>query len=93
MSDRATDLQAELADLLARYEPTLTDGERSDLLQLERRGGWRPGGRPARPEPKVSAFLDLLDRAEQEELTDRTLEGGSVDELRRRLRERLSGVG
>jgi hypothetical protein len=91
MADRVEELRAELAGLLARHEPTLTDGERADLLQLEQRGGWRPGGRPTRPEPKVSAFLDLFDRAEQEELTDRTLAGGSVDELRRVFRERLSG--
>jgi hypothetical protein len=90
MADRVEELRAELASLLARHEPTLTDGERADLLQLERRGGWRPGSRPTRPEPKISAFLDLFDRAEQEELTQRTLAGGSVDELRRAFRERLS---
>ena len=90
MGDRAVDLQAELAGLLARYGPTLTDAERAELLQLERRGGWRPGARPTRPEPNVSCFLDLLDRAEQEELTDRTLASGSVDELRRTFREYLS---
>lgn len=90
MADRAEELHAELAALLARHEPTLTEGERADLLQLEHRGGWRPGSRPTRPEPKISAFLDLLDRAEQEELTQRTLPGGSLDELRRAFRERLS---
>jgi len=90
MADRVADLQAELADLLARHEPTLTAAERAELLQLERRAAWRPGSRPTRPEPNVSAFLDLFDRAEQEELTDRTLTGGSVDELRRIFRERLS---
>jgi len=90
MADRAEELRAELAGLLARHEPTLTLAERADLLQLERRGGWRPGSRPTRPEPKISAFLDLFDRAEQEELTDRTLAPGSVDELRRAFRERLS---
>lgn len=90
MADRAEELRAELAGLLARHEPTLTGAERADLLQLERRSGWRPGSRPTRPEPKISAFLDLFDRAEQEELTDRTLASGSVDELRRSFRERLS---
>ncbi len=90
MADRAADLQAELAGLLVQYEPTLTDGERADLLELELRGGWRPGSRPTRPEPKISAFLDLFDRAEQEELTDRTLARGSVDQLRDSFRARLS---
>jgi hypothetical protein len=90
MADRVEELCAELAGLLAKHEPTLTDGERADLLQLERRCGWRPGSRPTRPEPKISAFLDLFDRAEQEELTQRTLAGGSVDGLRRTFRERLS---
>jgi hypothetical protein len=90
MTDRVAELSSELAALLDLHEPTLTDGERADLLQLEQRAGWRPGTRPTRPEPKISAFLDLFDRAEQEELTDRTLAGGSVDELRRAFRERLS---
>ncbi len=90
MTDRVEQLRSELSALLDRHEPTLTDGERADLLQLEQRAGWRPGTRPTRPEPKISAFLDLFDRAEQEELTDRTLAGGSVDELRRAFRERLS---
>ncbi len=90
MTDRVEELSSELSALLDRHEPTLTDGERADLLQLEQRAGWRPGTRPTRPEPKVSAFLDLFDRAEQEELTDRTLAGGSVDRLRRAFRERLS---
>jgi len=90
MADRAEELCAELAGLLAQHEPTLTDGERADLLQLEQRGGWRPGSRPTRPEPKISAFLDLFDRAEQEELTYRTLTGGSVDGLRQAFRDRLS---
>jgi hypothetical protein len=90
VADRAEQLHAELAGLLAQHEPTLTDSERADLLQLEQRCGWRPGSRPTRPEPKVSAFLDLFDRAEQEELTDRTLARGSVDELRDAFRERLS---
>lgn len=90
MADRVEELRVELAGLLARHEPTLTDSERTDLLQLEERGGWRPGSRPTRPEPKISAFLDLFDRAEQEELTQHTLAGGSLDELRRAFRERLS---
>jgi hypothetical protein len=90
MADRAQQLHAELSGLLAQHEPTLTEGERADLLELERRSGWRPGSRPTRPEPKISAFLDLFDRAEQEELTDRTLERGSVDELRTAFRERLA---
>ena len=90
MADGVERLQSELAALLAVHEPTLTDGERSDLVQLEARCGWRPGSRPTRPEPKISAFLDLFDRAEQEELTDRTLARGSVDELRDAFRARLS---
>lgn len=90
MAERAEELRAELSSLLARHEPTLTDAERADLLQLEQRGGWRPGSRPTRPEPKISAFLDLFDRTEQEELTDRTLAVGSLDELRRTFRERLA---
>lgn len=92
MADRAADLLVELTALLVAYAPTLTDGERADLLQLEHRCGWRPGSRPTRPEPKVSAFLDLFDRAEQEELTDLTLAAGSVDELRRVFRARLSAT-
>ncbi len=90
MADRVEQLYSELDELLARYGPTLTEGERADLLQLEQRCGWRPGSRPTRPEPKISAFLDLFDRAEQQELTDRTVAEGSVDELRRAFRERLA---
>jgi hypothetical protein len=90
MTDRAEELRTELAALLIQHEPTLTDGERADLLELELREGWRPGSRPTRPEPKISAFLDLFDRAEQEELTDRTLASGSVDQLRDSFRARLS---
>ena len=90
MADRAEQLHAELEGLLAQHEPALTDGERTDLLQLEQRSGWRPGSRPTRPEPKISAFLDLFDRAEQEELTDRTLTRGSINELRDAFRVRLS---
>ena len=90
MADRASDLQAELAALLAQHEPKLRDDERTALLQLEQRCAWRPGSRPTRPEPMVVAFLNLFDRAEQEELTDRTLVAGTVDELRRTFREQLS---
>lgn len=90
MADRLADLKSELGGLLDRYEPSLSDGERAELLRLEQRCGWRPGSRPTRPEPEVSAFLNLFDRAEQEELTDRTLDAGCVDELRRLFRERLT---
>ena len=90
MADGVEQLQAELAGLLALHEPTFTDGERADLVQLEERCGWRPGSRPTRPERKVSAFLDFFDRAEQQELTDRTLVAGSVDDLRLAFRERLA---
>ena len=87
-AERVEQLNAELLALFAQYE--LSDHERNELLELERRGGWRPGARPTRPEPSIAAFLNFFDRAEQEELTDRTLTGGSVDELRRVLREQLS---
>ncbi len=90
MADRVEQLHAELAALLALHEPALSDGGRADLVQLEERCGWRPGSRPTRPEPEVLAFLDFFDRAEQQELTDRTLSEGSVDELRRAFRERLA---
>ncbi len=90
MADRAAELHAELAGLLAQHEPALSDADRAELLQLEEHGGWRPGRRPARPEPQISVFLNLLDRAEQEELTDRTLTGGTVDDLRRVMRESLT---
>lgn len=43
-----------------------------------------------RPEPKIAAFLDLFDRAEQEELTYRTLADGTVEELRNAFRRGLS---
>ncbi len=91
MADRAEQLRLELANLLAQHEPTLSDGERAELLQLEQSGGWRPGRRPMRPDPMVTAFLELFDRAEQEELAYRTLPEGSVDELRQVFRDRLSG--
>src|SRR3989304_2235671 len=55
-------------------------------------GGGRPGSGPPGREPKISAFLDLFDRAEQEELTYRTLTGGSVDGLRQAFRHRLSAA-
>jgi hypothetical protein len=92
MADRADELQLELARLLAQHEPTLTEGERADLVRLEESHGWRPGRRPARPEPNIAAFLDLFDRAEQEELTYRTLAGGTVEELRNAFRRGLSGA-
>ena len=76
MRDRADELHAELAALLGLHEPGLSDAERSELLRLEQHGDWRPGRRPARPEPKVRDFLDLFDRAEQEELTYRSLPDG-----------------
>ena len=82
MADRPEELRVELGALLAEHEPTLTVDERAQLVRLEEGYGWRPGRRPARPDPKIAAFLDLFDRAEQEELTYRTLETGTVDELR-----------
>ena len=90
MADRREELQLELAGLLAEHEPTLTVDERAHLVRLEEGYGWRPGRRPARPEAKIAAFLDLFDRAEQEELTYRTLEAGTVDDLRDAFRRGLS---
>ena len=90
MSDRAEELQVELAVLLAEHEPTLTADERADLVRLEEGYGWRPGRRPARPAPQIAVFLDLFDRAEQEELTYRTLAVGTVEELRNAFRRGLS---
>lgn len=90
MSDRAEELRVELTGLLAEHEPTLTADERAHLVRLEEGYGWRPGRRPARPEAKIAAFLDLFDRAEQEELTYGTLETGTVDELRNAFRRGLS---
>ena len=75
MADRAEELHVELAGLLAQHGPTLTERERDDLVLLEEGYGWRPGRRPARPEPKIAAFLDLFDRAEQEELDLRHARG------------------
>lgn len=92
MADRADELRSELAALLTLHGPTLSDAERAELLDLEQRDGWRPGRRPTRPETKVRDFLDLFDRAEQEELTYRTLPDGSVEELRRVFRAGLSGA-
>jgi hypothetical protein len=90
MADRAEELHGELAALLATHQPTLTEGELADLVRLEESYGWRPGRRPARPEPKIAAFLDLFDRAEQEELTYGTLADGTVEELRNAFRRGLS---
>ena len=91
-TDRAEELHNELTALLARHEPTLTDGERADLVRLEEGYGWRPGRRPVRPEPQIAVFLDLFDRAEQEELTYGTLALGTVEELRNAFRRGLSGA-
>lgn len=90
MADRAEELRDELAGLLAEHEPTLTADERAQLVRLEEGYGWRPGRRPVRPEPKITAFLDLFDRAEQEEVTYRTLAAGTIDELRSAFRRGLS---
>jgi hypothetical protein len=92
VADRAEELQLELARLLAEHEPALTDGDRAALVRLEESYGWRPGRRPVRPEPQIAAFLDLIDRAEQEELTYGTLAGGTVDDLRDALRRGLAGM-
>ena len=90
MADRANEFQLELARLLAQHEPTLTEGDRAELVRLEESYGWRPGRRPMRPEPQIAAFLDLLDQAEQEELTYRTLAVGTVEELRNAFRRGLA---
>ncbi len=89
MADRVEQLHAELASLLDLHEPTLTVAERAEMVSLEGRCAWRPGSRPTRPERKVSAFLDFFDRAEQQEVTDRALAGGSLEALRLAFRERL----
>ena len=65
-------------------------GERADLVRLEEGYGWRPGRRPVRPAPQIAVFLDLFDRAEQEELTYRTLAVGTVEELRNAFRRGLA---
>ncbi len=90
MADRGEELRVELASLLAEHEPTLTADERVHLVRLEEGYGWRPGRRPVRPDARIAAFLDLFDRAEQEELTYRTLEAGTVDDLRDAFRRGLS---
>ena len=90
MADRREELRVELAGLLAEHEPTLTADERVHLVRLEEGYGWRPGRRPVRPDARIAAFLDLFDRAEQEELTYRTLEAGTVDDLRDAFRRGLS---
>lgn len=90
MADRAEELRVELAGLLATHESMLTADERAQLVRLEEGYGWRPGRRPVRPEPRIAAFLDLFDRAEQEELTYRTLAAGTVEELRNAFRRGLS---
>jgi hypothetical protein len=87
---RAEQLFGELAELVAKHEPTLTAVERDALIRLEEGYGWRPGRRPVRPEPQIAAFLDLFDRAEQEELTYRTLASGTVEELRNAFRRALA---
>jgi hypothetical protein len=89
VDERVERLRLELAGLLEKHEAGLTDGERADLLFLEARSGWQPGRRPMRPDATVSAFLELFDRAEQEELAYHTLPAGSLDELRLAFRERL----
>ena len=90
MADRVEQLHAELAGLLAAARADAHRRRAGRSRAAGRRCGWRPGSRPTRPERKVSAFLDFFDRAEQQELTDRTLAGGSVDELRLAFRERLA---
>ena len=90
MADRAEELHGELAALLATHQPPLSDGDRAELVRLEEGYGWRPGRRPVRPQPQIAAFLDLFDRAEQEELTYGTLADGTVEELRNAFRRGLS---
>jgi hypothetical protein len=92
MADRAEELRVELEGLLAEHEPTLTADERAYLVGLEEGYGWRPGRRPMRPEPKIAAFLDLFDRAEQEEVTYGSLQSGTVEELRSTFRRGLAGA-
>lgn len=90
MADRAEELRVELEGLLATHRSTLTEDQRSHLVRLEEGYGWRPGRRPVRPEPQIAAFLDLFDRAEQEELTYGTLADGTVEELRNVFRRGLA---
>ena len=91
-ADRSQQLHGELAELLAKHEPTWTADERGALVRLEEGYGWRPGRRPVRPEPQIAAFLDLFDRAEQEEVTYGTLAVGTVEGLRSAFRRALSGA-
>jgi hypothetical protein len=91
-ADRTSELHGELEALLAKYGPTWTTDECVELVRLEEGYGWRPGRRPVRPEPQIAAFLDLFDRAEQEELTYRTLAVGTVEELRNAFRRALSAA-
>jgi hypothetical protein len=90
VAGRAEELHVELAALLAQHEPTLTESDRDALVRLEEGYGWRPGRRPARPAPNIAAFLDLFDRAEQEEITYGTLAVGTVEELRNAFRRALA---
>lgn len=92
MTDRSGELWQELDGLLAAHEASLSDVARAELLRMEQSASWRPGRRPMRPDPTVTAFLELFDRAEQQELAYGTLAPGSIDELRRIFRERLSGA-
>ena len=91
MADRADELRLGLSALLAEHCPTLCDGERAELADLEQRGGWRPGRRPMRPDPVTRAFLDFFDGAEQEELAYGSLAAGTTEELRVLFREGLAG--
>jgi hypothetical protein len=90
VADRADELRLGLASLLAEHCPTLSDGERTELADLEQRGCWRPGRRPTRPDPVTRAFLDFFDGAEQEELAYGSLAAGTTEELRVLFREGLS---
>jgi hypothetical protein len=90
MDEGAQRMRAELSGLLEKHVPGLTEIERADLLFLESRSSWRPGRRPMRPDPMVTAFLELFDRAEQQELAYHALPPGSLEELRQVFRERMS---
>jgi hypothetical protein len=90
VADRAAELRLGLSALLAEHGPTLSDGERAELADLEQRGGWRPGRRPMRPDPVTRAVLDFFDGAEQEELAYGSLAAGTTEELRVLFREGLS---
>jgi hypothetical protein len=69
MADRAEELRIELAGLLARHEPTLSEDDRTHLVRL---------------------FLDQLVRAEQDQLTHRTLPAGTVELHRNAFRRDLT---